>query len=501
MVNRVFGLLTVLGWLILPAAAFGAEPLFGLTVESGRVEYGKPVYVKLHTRDLQPRLDTLDLSRLGKDFVVETPGSVERNSDGSQQSWRIRLYPRRPGELLIPPLVFHGIKTEPVRIIATPSIGRKDNVRMRVSSEVGDSSVWINQPVQVTMQVESDSRYAWLDAEAARQEGIEIVMLPHTRHTRMLNGEQRTQHSIGWVLYPQATGTSAIQLPPVEYRRGGVITHRFYPPKIELHVRALPTFVPPTMPIGRMEVEASMPGQLFLVKRELALLTLRIRSEGPPGRRPSEVLRQLKSNQTVTFYPPRNMTDDNGSQTANGKEDSYQVAFAPKIMGVISLPSVRLQYFDPSTGKIQTHTQSLGKFIAISQWVVYAGVAVLLLGVTVLSRFVYRGLKRQIQVYRFYRTAVRKLRQAETPGELKSALVDIAGAESWPTNLTLAVWLNNWVTRYPRLSSVSDGVLRLQGWLYGRADATIEEIRRCLIDICYRRIPLLKILGHKQRGT
>jgi hypothetical protein len=77
--------------------------------------------------------------------------------------------------------------------------------------------------------------------------------------------------------------------------------------------------------------------------------------------------------------------------------------------------------------------------------------------------------------------------------------MDVAGAESWPTNLTLAVWLNYWITRYPRLSSVSDDILRLQERLYGQAEVTVDEIRYCLIDICYQRMPLLKILGYIRR--
>jgi hypothetical protein len=499
MVARIFILLTVLGWLMPPATGFGAVPFFGMTVKSGQVEFGKPVYIDLHTRYLQPYLSTLDLSPLDRDFVVETPDNVEHDTDGSQQSWRIRLYPRRPGELLIPPLLFHGYRTEPYRVIVTPSVDHKNNAPLLVSNEVGGTSVWINQAVQVTMQVESDSRYAWLDTETAHQDGIEIVALPETHHTWVQNGVRRTQLRIGWVLYPQTTGTITLQLPPVKYQRDGVITHRFYPPKIQLHVRALPAFVPPTMPVGRMQLEVSMPDKLFLVKRKLVFLSLRIRSEGPPGQYPSEVLRQLKSNQTVTFYPPREMTDENDLQMDNGKEGRYQVPFAPKIMGLISMPSVRLQFFDPSTGKIETQNYSLGKFVAVGQWVVYTGVTILLLGVMVLARFLYRRLKRQLQVYQCYRTALRKLQQARTPGELKSALMDIAGAESWPTNLTLDVWLNYWITYYPRLSSVSDEIQRLQLWLYGQAEVSLDEIRYCLIDICCRRMPLLKIGAMRRR--
>lgn len=494
MVERFLSLLTVLIWLAQPTTGFSAAPPFGLAVESSQVEYGKPLYIDLHTAYPQPPLEELDLSPMDRDFVVQTYENVDHETDSGQQSWRIRLYPRRPGETLIPSLAFHGINTEPVRVIVTPSFDHKDNAPIRVSSEVSDTAVWINQAVQVTMQVESGSRYAWLDTETAQQNDIEIVPVPFARHTRALKGRQRTQHRIGWILHPQASGTTTIQLPPVKYKRDGTITHWFYPPEIELHVRALPAYVPPTIPVGRIELEASVPDQLFFVKRELAFLSLRITGEGPPGQYLPGLSRQLKSNQTVTFYPAQVRADDNSDQAGIRRDSVYQVPFAPKVMGLISLPSVRLQYFDPSTGKIQAQSRSLGKFIAISQWVVYVGVTGLLLGAIALLRFTGRKLKQQLKVYQSYRTALHRIQQAETPEAVKSALMDIAGAEAWPTNLTLAVWLHYWVTRYPRMSSVSDSILRLQVWLYGQTEATLEEIRPCLVDICYRRMPLLKIL-------
>ena len=497
MVDRIRCLLlTLLCWLAWPAIVAGAVPPFGISVGTAQVEYGKAVYVRLHTRYTQPSLDTLDLSALDRDFVIHARGDVDHGADSGEQSWRIQLYPRRPGELTIPPLAFHGASTKAVTIRVTPAFDRKDNTPIVVSNDVSGTDVWINQAVRVTMQVESSSRYAWLDAETARQSGVEIEALPHERHASELD-VARTLHRIGWVLYPQTTGTITIQLPAVRYHRDGVITHRFYPPGIELHVRALPAFVPPTMPVGRIELQASMPDRLFMVKRELNFLTLRITSEGTPALYLPGLLTQLNSSRSVTFYPPRSIADEKSNRAGSGRDTVYRVPFAPKTIGLVSLPSMRLQYFDPATGKIRTHTQSLGSFIAVSQWIVYAVAAALSVVAIVLLRFAWRWFKRKLQIYRCYRTALRRLRHADTPQAIKTALMEIAGAEFWPTNLTLAAWLHHWATRYPRLSpaSVSDSVLRLQGQLYGQTDAALEEIRPCLVDMCYRRVPLLRIMG------
>lgn len=501
MVVRIYVVFTMLAWLMVPVMVFGAEPPLRLVVATSGVEYGKLINIDVFASGLKPDLNTLDLSVLDRDFTVETRDSVERDTEADRQHWRIHLYPRRPGELWIPSLTLNGNQTDPVKITVSHAVDRKDDVPIQVSSEVGDTTVWINQAVRVVMQIDSGSRYAWLETGTARSDGLEIVSLPQTRTTRMSDGKQRTLHRIGWVLYPQTPGTLTLQLPPVKYQRDGVITHRFYPPKIELHVRPLPEFVPPTMPIGRMTLDVALPGRFFLIRRELEFLTLRVTSEGPPDQRPSGVLRQLKSDRTVTFYPPRDRVDEGEPDANKVNERTFQVPFAPKTMGLISLPSVRLQYFDPSTGKIETYTQPLGRFLSVSQWVVYTGLVGLALVFYRLINFLYHWTGHKYRVYRAYRKALHRLQEANTPQELKAGLMEIAAGECWPTNLTLAVWLERWAGRYPRLSLVSESVLRLQDWLYGQTEATLEEVRPSLVYMCYRRMPLLKFPALRKTGV
>lgn len=493
MVARIYIVFVMLAWFLAPVMGFGAEPPLRVVAAASDVEYGKPITLDLFTRGLQPNLNTLDMSVLDQDFTVETRDSVERDTETGQQHWQIRLYPRRPGELWIPSLSFRGEKTEPVKLHVSSAVDGKDDSPMQVSSEISDTSVWINQAIRVVIQIESDSRYAWLETGTAQNDGLEIVSLPRTRTTRVSDGKQRALHRIGWVLYPQVPGTLTVQLPPVTYQRDGVITHRFYPPKIELHVRALPAFVPPTMPIGRMQLDATLPDQFFLVRQELAFLTLRVTSEGPPDQRASALLRQLKSDHTVVFYPSRESVDEGERDTINVNERTYQVPFAPKAMGLISLPSVRLQYFDPSTGKIETYTQPLGRFLSVSQWVVYTVLVALMFVLYRLMNTFYRWAGHKYHVYLAYRQALYRLQQASTPQELKAGLMDIADGECWTNHLTLAVWLERWVGRYPQMSFVAESVHQLQNWLYSQTAASLEEVRPSLIDACYRRMPLLKI--------
>ncbi len=498
MVARLFMLLMAVAALAVPAPGAAATPLFGLGVEQPRVEFGKPFLLELHTRDRQPQLDTLDLAPLRRDFVVETQDSVSRDASG-RQSWRIRLYARRPGALTLPPLTFDGVSTPPLKLTATAAVAGRHP--LRVSSEVGGTDVWVNQPVMVLLQVESGDPFASLITSVPQVEGVEIVPLRRPARSVVADGAQRSRQSVGWLLYPQTAGRFAIQLPPVDFQSDGIVTHRFYPPRVVLHARPLPAFVPPTMPVGRMELEAALPAWPLLLQRQLAFLTLRVHSDGPPGRYPYEVLRQLRSGRAITFYPPRQIPGAGSGQEGLGSEQTFRVPFAPNGIGVIALPPVRLQYFDPGTGKIVTNTLRPGSFLAVAWWMVVLAAALLLPGALLALRSLWRWLRQQWRTYRGYCRALDGLEQAGTPDALKAALMEIAEAESWPANLTLAAWRHRWLMRYPRLTATAHGVHRLEQWLYGGSAAAVNEIRPCLVAACYRRVPLLLLRSALRRGV
>jgi hypothetical protein len=302
-----------------------------------------------------------------------------------------------------------------------------------------------------------------------------------------------------------------LQLPPLDYRVDGVVTHRFYPPRIDLRVRALPAFVPPTMPVGRLELETSAPDRWFLIDRELAFLTLRVRQEGPPGQRPWQLLRQLQSDSALSFYPAREVasemageetgdvsgesTEPAGYGSGRPVETVYQVPFAPRVTGMVSLPSLRLQYFDPTSGRIRTRTHPLGRLLVVSAWMRYAVPGVLLVVFALLARWLVRAARIRWRSFRACASALRMLRQARTPEAARDGLMRIAAGESWPANLTLVGWLDHWGVRYPAPAWVSDAVHGLQECLYGRAPGRFAEIRPQLIRICYLRAPWLRMLA------
>ncbi len=482
MVKIVFLLMLVL---VAPASPGGTG--IELSIKTDKIEYGKPVFAVLRSSYSQPSLETLDFSRLARDFVIEQPWEVMEDAHGAKQYWRIRLHPRRPGKLAIPSLGFQGEKTAPINILVTPPLDPADKAAIQLTSEVGDTSVWLNQAVPVSLIIENNSPYVLLESDVPLQSGIAIERLPIIRHTRKMDGVERTKHRLTWMLYPQTTGKLRVQLPAIEYRRDGVTTHRFFPPEVNLEVLPLPVFVPPTLPVGRISVEMAAPVPFILLRNKLSFLTLRMKKLGPGNGGFGQVLRQFRSNRQITFHAPQQVSEEHDRRT-------YRIPFELNSMGLAALPSLRLQYFDPSSGKLQTETHTLGSIVVVSQWVVYAVFAVSLLGLFLVSRKIYRWLKQRYQRYKYYRRALRLFQHADTPAAIREGVQEIAKAEGWPTNLTLNAWLKHWSTRYPQRRSTSDAVILLQNASYAGAEISLDEIQHCFIAICYRQAPLLKIL-------
>jgi hypothetical protein len=382
-----------------------------------------------------------------------------------------------------------GAERAVVNIVPHADTDHSHQQAIRGEVEVGGTDVWINQAVRIILRVVTDSPFVTLDAGDAQLDGFDILLQPQERQAL----EEGTEHRLGWVLYPQVSGDLSVSLPPVRYRRDGIVTHMIHLPTIRLQVRPLPVFVPPTMPVGRMVLHVSPPEGWYLETHKLDFLELRVGTAGRRDREPLELLRQLRSDASLVFYPPRDVTSEHAARNTGTSEAVYQVPFTPVAMGRVSLPSLRLQYFDPATGKIVTEHHVLGSRVSIARWVIQAGAAVLLLGLLVLARYLYRVIERKWRVFLAYRAALHDLRRAVTPGDIKAALMRIAVAESWRGHHTLQSWLHNWKSRYPGLPSLEQDMLRLQAMHYGRNHVDIEKPRSFLIDVCQQRMPLLKL--------
>lgn len=493
MVRIGFLLMIVMFW---PSLAFPVQAGNGiaLSLKADEVEFGKPLQLIFKSGYSRPGLDTIDLSPLEKDFVVETPWDVQEDSHGARQYWHIRLYARRPGSITLPSLAFHGKHTQEIPVRITPAIDHTDHVPIHVQAEVGNTGVWLNQGVPISVTIENSSPHVQLESDAPQQPGVTIEQLPVVRQTQQVDGVGRVRHRLTWILYPQVPGKLQMQLPAIRYRRDGVTTHRFYPPAIRLDVRPLPSFVPPTLPVGRREVDLLSSLPPVLLKNRLNFLTLQLKMPGAGRAGVSQVLRQLRSNGRIVFHSPQLLEQDHGLKI-------YRIPYESKGMGLVTLPTLRLQYFDPASGKLLPRKQPLGRVVSISPWMAYAVLILFLAALFLVSGKIYRWFKRRYHRYRHYRKALQSFRLADGPAGFREGIAEIARAEHWPHNLTLNAWLERWSARYPQAASLASGVAKLQQNVYAGTETSPDEMRPLFTAVCYRQEPWLLATERETRAN
>ncbi len=517
-------LLVIAAWL-LPLTAWAAPAPCQLTVDAGQSQYGKPVLLQLTLPAGQFDSDTLDLTALDRDFVIESNIIARAQRAGADHSLRLRLYARRPGALQVPALRCGTGTTRPMTVAMAPARDDKDHSLIQVTSTISESAVWIKQPVQVTMHITGAFRYAGFDTEPATTPGLEVEMQSPVRSTVRRDGRELTQHQSVWRLYALRSGAMPVQLPALKYRRGGTVTHWFYPPRVDLRVRALPAYVPVTLPIGRIAVQVALPAAPFLLTGHLNFLRIDITGAGARAHELQELTRQLHTHGDLQFYPHRLVSaalpdvesrdvaaqhaapQDGGSQDAEPMASAarsrisaaghvlIEQPFTPGTMGLLALPALRVQYFDPDTGKIVTYRQALGTVLVLAPWAVYPGAILALIVAGLALRRGYGVAARRVRVWQIYGQALARLREAQTPAQLTAALLDTARAEAWPENLTLHMWLCRWQRHYPCSPHLETALVALQAQLYGGADVSLADIRGVLLHACHQRLPLLKFTG------
>jgi hypothetical protein len=469
------------------------QPFFSVTLDTRQVEYGKSVRLTLETNRSSPSLNAISLNSLDKDFVVETVYSSARTADPTGQRRAVRLYPRHSGKLVIPALHYQELTSQAIDIQVTRAVDHKTNTPVRIENHIEQDNVWLKQAVKVTMEFETRASIIVLDTEPVRIDNFQILQIP-TDHRTAEDGSNNTLHRIGWILFPTRVGSYHLQLPAIQYIRDGVTTHRFYPPPMTLEVRPLPRYVPATMPVGNMTLEMRLPEQWFAQAGKLQYLSVLLRGDGIRQQDLLSLEQQFKSTDAINYYPAS--TDDELRTDFSGLTSirEYRIPFVMQTSGLIRPPSLRIQYFDPDSGRIVTRQVVPESVISISRWWLYAGLVLLLAGLWRMYRYFMPKITNLRLRYRNYLNALAILEQAESTDVFKTAIQKMAGAESWPTNVTFASWLKRWCMQNGTDNELQQAIENLQQSRYGGQSPDLVGIRDILRQAVLRQHRMLRFL-------
>lgn len=469
--------------------AFAAN--FTAEVSAQQIELGKPLTLTLRCTTLSTVLDTLSLSALQESFAIKPLAGPAINKQTRQQSWQLRLYAYNTGRITIPSFMFAGATSNPMIINVTPAFDAKTQAPIVISTAISTVTPWYKQQVLVTHTFTTAAPIVVFDTPEITLANAKAIPLLVNRELISTQPSALTRHTVGWAVFPVQHGTQSIELPPVAYVRDGVRSHLFYQKPLLLQVKPLPAYLPATLPVGKLQLSLrSYPGR-FIFSQQLVESQVQLAADGMLAADLPVLTPQMRSSDAITVHPLAQHTQQTATALGINTVADYRVPFSLRSQGLQQLPELRVQYFDPDTGKIHTDEITWPRFMVINPWLA----AVIGLVVTLLllrsADYLLKILRRQWFCLQGYRQAMLQLASATTPQAIKQVLISIAMAEHWPANLTLQQWQRHWQTRHARINFNDTVVNELSQSLYRADPLDLYRTRQTILNLCRSRWPYL----------
>ncbi len=251
-------------WLVAILALLITNPAYtqtrkadsNLTVSISRTDkqWGQPLRVTLRYRGSQ-LLENIDLQPWQQLVAIDREDEYidEDNNGNLIQVLQLRLQPRNTGAFQLPSLKLGSAHSQPIDINISQAIIK--NAAIELDWQISTLSPWQRQAVILRVQVKTSDYAAHIKLDPPAHQQFLSRSLKTERHV-LADGGYRLD--AGWILYPIDTGSLTLDLPPVRYQVAGSDRRQFYLPLQKLQVKALPNYLPPTLPVGKLNVRSQI---------------------------------------------------------------------------------------------------------------------------------------------------------------------------------------------------------------------------------------------------
>ena len=470
--------------LLLLSPLLWADGELHLQINKSTLELGKRLNVDLFAVGSKADLKKIDLKPLHTLFAMETPDDPERIADDrwpfdEVQRLRLRLYPRQLGKLTIPSLKLGKLhsKPQPIEVIKGMVKGEAIDFNFTLSNQ----NPWQRQQVILWVEVTTPQPFANLSISTNwKPRGIEVIPLPLVK--RPPDNGKSSVLGIGWILFPLVPGEHRLDLPQIAYQLSGATKRRYYLPHPLIKVKALPPYVPPTMPVGKINLTGRIQPSGNLPQSSLAYWNLELQSDNLMPRWLPPIRDQIQSNQAIRFLPEdidRTVKPD--KQGVHGKV-KLQMPFKPLESGRLALPELRIDYFDPQDGLLKRLRHKPDRPWTYDPRLLRLGIIILLLALGWTAWRMTPLLKDRWQRMIARRRLLQQMASVKEPYLMRIQLKQLAELDGWPCNISLQQWGGYWKNRY-RTDGIFDELLnQLSHACYdNRHDLSFGHIREGLI--------------------
>lgn len=298
--------------------------------------------------------------------------------NGSSESWTIwavAIIPKRKGNLVLPSLTFKGQTTKPIQInVSAVSAEIKNNQKdvffhteVDVTTAYVQAQVLYTEKLYFSVPLENSQLGQVIVDEAV------VQALGEIKHYRtQLNGMSYEVYERKSLIFPQTSGELVIPGPIYSGEisngrwRGGRPIRISHGP-ISIPVLPKPASYPDGtwLPAQEVKIDYKWRGDVTQLKvGEPITLELRLTANGLTSAQLPDL--QLPKVKGLKYYPDQAQTNDSNNNSGVVGSRSQSVAFVPTQTGTMTLPEVRVPWWDTKEGSLKYSVLPAQQLIAFS---------------------------------------------------------------------------------------------------------------------------------------
>jgi len=234
---------------LIPATLLGAQ--LAIEINKDQIEMGKYLKVQIiYEGDSTP--GQANLNKWSNAFYIDRQ-DIETESTptgGTIAVEKLRLYPRRIGVHTLHSIALGGAISQPVKIPVIPSVRNEINGTPEWS--VLPEKIWQGESVKTCVNMKLFDPGNTIKIDDADLPGFSVKTYPLGKH--LVKDELSLQQC--WKITANNDGIHKLSLPAIKQRGRG--RWKYYLPHQSLEVLPLPSYIPPSVPVGKPLLEAKL---------------------------------------------------------------------------------------------------------------------------------------------------------------------------------------------------------------------------------------------------
>jgi len=395
-------------------------------------------------------------------------------------------------------LILLLISISSAQVFAVEQTQSSKDGRVQVVLESPQTDLLTHQFRLLQYRVYTNDAFITLDVDVNKYPQSHLQILPVKKQTSVIK-KWKYQYQFNVLSYYSVAGKKAYQTPVLRYSEGGRVHYLFKFQPMVINVKALPPYLPPYIPMGQLKLDSRFPetfDQLRPAKTDsIYYWDVYISGKNISKDALPELRQQIRSNRQIKFLPAKITRSISKQHESVTQTLHYSIPFMIKQSGLVRFPGLRLQYFDPASGRMYVSQYQIKTKLALNpglQWLLAMLLLALLVWVFVIIKpAIYRIVLALMQL----KKGRQQLKQAQTPVEVRLSMQQLGRAFGWSANATLSSWQANWQANIADSESVTTSLNKLSRALYSPvADFSLNTVKKTLL--CHGLLQVYVCLRH-----